>query len=185
MSVWTSPREKGIFTSDQALEFTDQIHIPSFPGWASSPPSMCSPSGTHDQCRQTGTGLRAEEARTLGTRLPIVMGLRSCLSPPSLLSRDCESALKGREGLHHSPEKGSNRTLHLGCETWNAPTLVTALNFLFPSTDALTVQTKPDNGKNVRAYPKSLLCPLACNHFALSSISRPNTWICSLYLGFS
>lgn len=45
-------------------------------------------------------------------------------------------------------------------------------NFLFPSSDALTGQTKPDNGKNVRAYPKSLLCPLACNHFALSSITH-------------
>lgn len=123
MSAWTSPREKGIFTSDQALEFTDQIHISSFPGLACSPPSMCGPSGTHGQCRQTGPGLRAEEARTLGARLPIVMGLRGCLSPLRLFSRDCESALKGREGLRHSPEKGSNRTLHLGCETWNKPPL--------------------------------------------------------------
>jgi hypothetical protein len=47
MSGRTSPREKWIFTSDQALEFTDQMHISSFPGLARSPTSMCSPSGTH------------------------------------------------------------------------------------------------------------------------------------------
>lgn len=52
-----------------------------------------------------------------------------------------------------------------------------------PSADALTVQMEP--WKNVRVYPKSVLCPISCDAFVLSSIPRPNTWICSLYLDFS
>lgn len=115
--------------------------------------------------------------------LPIVMGLRSCLSPLGWFSLDWESAWKGEKGRRHSPEKGSNRTLHLGCETWNAPLRSLPRNFC-PFFRCINCRNETRQWGKVGVYPNSIPCPVSWNHCTLSYMSRPNTWVCSLYLDF-
>lgn len=184
MSGWTSPREKWIFTNDQALEFADQIHISCFPGLACSPTSMCSPSGTHGQCRQTGTGLQLEETKTLGVNLPIVVGWRSCLNPLSLFSLDCKSALKARKDYVTVLRKDHTERCILVVKCGMPPLWSLPWTFC-PFFRCINCANETRQWKNNRVYTKSILFLVTWNHFALSSISRPNTWICSLYLGFS
>ena len=94
------------------------------PGLACSQPGMCSPSGTHGQCRQTS--YRAAGERRLDIRRA---SAHSCETAAKLLnslnhcSLCCESSLKSQKGLRHNPQKGpktENYTFS-SCVIWDAP----------------------------------------------------------------
>lgn len=147
MSAWTSPREKGIFTSDQALE----VH------W----------SNTHFKFPRPGM-FTSQHVRSIWNTWPVHTDRHWAANRRGKDTRSVPANSHGVEKLPKSSElvfsrlwkcfEGERRTTSQPWERikqnvaswlWNleCPHFGHCPNFLFPSSDALTVQTKPDDGK--------------------------------------